>query len=258
MLRDSRGRVVRGRSQMRAVVEGLSLREVSLTGLGLLTGFLGGVFARPLFNLFSTVFGRRHDLISFDDDDDDNNNNSSNSHQPLFTQALNSREESKLVFCVRTDLKMQKGKIAAQVGHATLGAYKAALRINPAAVKRWEVNAQPKIALQVRSQTEVNQLERNAKRKGLPTYKVFDAGRTQIAAVSSFAISLYPIRARCACHAVYGEGMHAERCDYKVFADAIMILRPISCTQSICTLPSTYALYLGEFNRPGDWTSSCI
>jgi peptidyl-tRNA hydrolase, PTH2 family len=36
--------------------------------------------------------------------------------------------EQKMVLCVRTDLKMQRGKIAAQVGHGVLGAYKRALK----------------------------------------------------------------------------------------------------------------------------------
>ena len=34
----------------------------------------------------------------------------------------------KMVLVVRTDLKMGKGKIGAQCGHATLGSYKSALR----------------------------------------------------------------------------------------------------------------------------------
>lgn len=93
-------------------------------------------------------------------------------------------EEHKLVLCVRTDLKMGRGKIAAQVGHATIGAYKRAERKDVAALRRWENNAQPKIALQVGSRHQAEMLEREAKRRGLVTYMVYDAGRTQIAAVS--------------------------------------------------------------------------
>lgn len=36
--------------------------------------------------------------------------------------------ESKMVLCVRTDLKMQKGKTGAQIGHAVLGGYKRAMK----------------------------------------------------------------------------------------------------------------------------------
>mgnify|MGYP000403838077 CR=1 FL=1 len=47
-------------------------------------------------------------------------------------------EECKMVLVVRTDLKMDKGKIAAQCGHATLACYKAAMKHNPNIVKQWE------------------------------------------------------------------------------------------------------------------------
>lgn len=40
------------------------------------------------------------------------------------------------VLCVNASLAMGKGKIAAQCGHATLGAYKRALRYTPNSVRR--------------------------------------------------------------------------------------------------------------------------
>ena len=42
----------------------------------------------------------------------------------------------KMVLVVRRDLGMNKGKIAAQCGHAVLGCYKAAVRSQPAAANR--------------------------------------------------------------------------------------------------------------------------
>lgn len=93
------------------------------------------------------------------------------------------QEPHKLVLCVRTDLKMQKGKIAAQVGHATLGAYKEAQKHNAQALRTWEGQAQPKIALQVPSRDQATRLQNAAKRLNLTTYVVYDAGRTQVAAV---------------------------------------------------------------------------
>ena len=92
--------------------------------------------------------------------------------------------ECKLVLCVRTDLGMSRGKIAAQAGHATLGAYQKAKRMAPGMVRRWEQAAQPKIALAIRSAAQARELERAAKSASLPTYVVCDAGRTQVAAVS--------------------------------------------------------------------------
>eukprot|EP00188_Purpureofilum_apyrenoidigerum_P001877 Plantae.Rhodophyta-Purpureofilum_apyrenoidigerum.ctg20856.p1 GENE.Plantae.Rhodophyta-Purpureofilum_apyrenoidigerum.ctg20856~~Plantae.Rhodophyta-Purpureofilum_apyrenoidigerum.ctg20856.p1 ORF type:complete len:159 (+),score=29.56 Plantae.Rhodophyta-Purpureofilum_apyrenoidigerum.ctg20856:164-640(+) len=103
-------------------------------------------------------------------------------------------EEYKVVLCVRTDLGMKKGKMAAQCGHAALGIYKEALRKRPQKVRSWEANAQPKIALQIRSMQEARTLERMAKSKGIPSYMVYDAGRTQIASGSMTVLALGPAR----------------------------------------------------------------
>ena len=44
----------------------------------------------------------------------------------------------KQIFIVRTDLKMGKGKIAAQCSHAAVDAYEKALRENPKWVEEWK------------------------------------------------------------------------------------------------------------------------
>lgn len=44
----------------------------------------------------------------------------------------------KMVLCVNMELSMGKGKIAAQCGHATLGAYKRAARHAPTTLRSWE------------------------------------------------------------------------------------------------------------------------
>jgi hypothetical protein len=46
----------------------------------------------------------------------------------------------KLLLCVNNELKMTKGKIAAQCGHATLGAYKLASKHCASALHNWEFN----------------------------------------------------------------------------------------------------------------------
>ena len=50
------------------------------------------------------------------------------------------------------DLKMGKGKAAAQCCHATLAAYKQARRKCPEVLRVWECTGQPKITVKVRSQ----------------------------------------------------------------------------------------------------------
>merc|ERR1711934_1264356 len=73
----------------------------------------------------------------------------------------------KMVLCVRMDLKMGKGKIAAQCGHA-------------------------KVTLQVKDEEAMLDLYQRAKKIGVPTYIVVDAGRTQIAPNSRTVMSVGP------------------------------------------------------------------
>mmetsp|Transcript_9170 Transcript_9170/g.18283 ORF Transcript_9170/g.18283 Transcript_9170/m.18283 type:complete len:170 (+) Transcript_9170:193-702(+) len=98
----------------------------------------------------------------------------------------------KMVLVVNMELKMGKGKIAAQCGHAVLGAYKRGLQCAPSAVKVWEQIGQAKICLQCPTEEEMYQIEKKAKSKGLITNLVQDAGRTQIAAGSRTVLAIGP------------------------------------------------------------------
>ncbi|KAJ0014313.1 hypothetical protein Pint_21050 [Pistacia integerrima] len=90
-------------------------------------------------------------------------------------------DDFKMVLVVRNDLKMGKGKIAAQCSHATLGLYKKLLRRAPNALNRWEMCAQPKVVLKIESEEDMLVLQERAKSLELPTHITIDAGRTQIA-----------------------------------------------------------------------------
>ncbi|GAB9465866.1 hypothetical protein Gpo141_00003256 [Globisporangium polare] len=98
----------------------------------------------------------------------------------------------KMVLCVRTDLKMGKGKIAAQCCHATLGAYKRAVKRAPKAVRAWEMLGQAKVCLKVDSEEELLSLAAKASAHGLINYVVIDAGRTQIAPDSKTVLGIGP------------------------------------------------------------------
>lgn len=54
-----------------------------------------------------------------------------------------------MVLLIRNDLKMGKGKVAAQCAHAAVAAYKSASRCNKNVLKPWEYGGQPKITLKV-------------------------------------------------------------------------------------------------------------
>ncbi|KAG8459871.1 hypothetical protein KFE25_014434 [Diacronema lutheri] len=85
-----------------------------------------------------------------------------------------------MVLVVRTDLRMTKGKIAAQCCHGALGAYQLAAQTSPNALARWERSGCAKVALQVGSDAELIAVYRAARLHHLPHYLVVDAGRTQI------------------------------------------------------------------------------
>ena len=98
----------------------------------------------------------------------------------------------KMVLCVNMSLKMEKGKIAAQCGHATLACYRKSLKMCPDAVSWWERLGQAKIALKINDESEMEAIHAKAKALGLATYIVEDAGRTQIAAGSRTVLGIGP------------------------------------------------------------------
>ncbi|OAK93726.1 peptidyl-tRNA hydrolase [Phaeosphaeriaceae sp. SRC1lsM3a] len=103
-------------------------------------------------------------------------------------------EECKMVLVVRTDLGMTKGKIGAQCGHATLACYKHFLRTAPNSpvLRRWESLGQAKVALQVKSEEELEMLQAQALSLGLAAHIIHDAGRTQIASGSATVLGIGP------------------------------------------------------------------
>ena len=93
-------------------------------------------------------------------------------------------ETFKMVCLVRTDLGMGVGKIAAQCGHAVVGAYKNLVKANSSKwnedLAKWESTGHAKIVLKCKSKEELTALYESARDMGLNTYIVKDAGRTQI------------------------------------------------------------------------------
>jgi len=105
-----------------------------------------------------------------------------------------STEECKMVLVVRTDLGMRQGKIAAQCAHAALACYKTFLRDSPKSpiLRRWERQGQAKIALQVKTEEQLEVLQARAISMGLVAEVIVDAGRTQIEAGSQTVLGIGP------------------------------------------------------------------
>ncbi|KAJ2355835.1 hypothetical protein GGF43_002448 [Coemansia sp. RSA 2618] len=83
---------------------------------------------------------------------------------------LAQREGTKMVLVVRTDLKMAGGKVASQCAHATLECYRKAAKYAPEILKFWEYMGQAKITVKCRSQSEMEELNTNARELGLVTH----------------------------------------------------------------------------------------
>ncbi len=105
-------------------------------------------------------------------------------------------EELKMVLCVRTDLKMTKGKIAAQCVHAALGACRDAMasRKTNKMLTYWTMTGEKTVALQIDSEKSMMDLETLAKSSGLVCHICCDAGRTQVEAGSFTVLAIGPAK----------------------------------------------------------------
>ncbi len=99
-----------------------------------------------------------------------------------------------LLFLLRPVTDFLPGKIAAQCGHATLACYKNFLRNAPKSpiLRRWERQGQAKVALQVKSEEELETLQATAISLGIVAEVIADAGRTQIASGSHTVLGIGP------------------------------------------------------------------
>ncbi|XP_016085211.1 peptidyl-tRNA hydrolase 2, mitochondrial [Sinocyclocheilus grahami] len=100
--------------------------------------------------------------------------------------------EFKMILVVRTDLKMGKGKVAAQCSHAAVSAFKQVQRRNPELLKQWEYCGQPKVVVKAPDEDCLLELLSHAKEVGLPVSLIQDAGRTQIAPGSRTVLGVGP------------------------------------------------------------------
>ena len=84
----------------------------------------------------------------------------------------------KQTILVRADLKLPKGKLAAQAAHASV---EATLRSDKDLVKEWRVHGMAKIVVRVADERELLRYVQQAKDEGLTTAIITDAGRTVVA-----------------------------------------------------------------------------
>ncbi len=100
-------------------------------------------------------------------------------------------DEIKQVIVVRTDLDMGKGKIAAQVGHASVLGAEHVRKSHPEWFKEWWTG-QEKVVVKVSGIKELQEIKRHAIDLDLPWSEVSDAGHTQLAPGTTTCISIGP------------------------------------------------------------------
>ncbi|SMN20616.1 similar to Saccharomyces cerevisiae YBL057C PTH2 One of two (see also PTH1) mitochondrially-localized peptidyl-tRNA hydrolases [Maudiozyma saulgeensis] len=106
--------------------------------------------------------------------------------------------EVRMALVIRTDLKMEKGKVAAQCAHAALGCFRliatdpSKKSYNPVLTNRWLHGGQAKITLKCQNKEMMDELYAKALSLDVNAVVIHDAGRTQIAAGSATVLGIGP------------------------------------------------------------------
>ena len=95
----------------------------------------------------------------------------------------------KQVILVRTDIKMSKGKTAAQVAHA---AVEAVFNCNKKLVSNWRSTGMRKITLAVESESDLHRFNELAIENDLATGLIKDAGHTELAPGTFTCLAIGP------------------------------------------------------------------
>jgi len=98
----------------------------------------------------------------------------------------------KQVIVVRTDIRMGKGKVAAQAAHASLGAALKVMKNRSEWFESWEEEGQAKVVLKVTDQGALFELEKRALKEGLPVQVIEDRGLTQVPEGTVTCIAIGP------------------------------------------------------------------
>lgn len=98
----------------------------------------------------------------------------------------------KMVFVVRSDLGMGKGKIASQCAHAAIQCYKVGLKSQEKQVLNWLSSGQAKVVLKVSSESELKDVFKKANEAGICTSLIRDAGKTQLDSGTATVLGIGP------------------------------------------------------------------
>ena len=104
--------------------------------------------------------------------------------------------EYKQVIVLRTDLKMSKGKVAAQAGHAAVSSAEEARRHHPEWWRTWIEEGQCKVAVKAGNEDELLKLKEKAEEMKLPHALIADRGLTELPPNTMTCLGIGPAPSR--------------------------------------------------------------
>lgn len=103
---------------------------------------------------------------------------------------------TKMILCVRKDLKMSKGKMCAQCGHGAIGSFKIAQQYNAKMLSQWQQQGSKKIVLKLNDEEHLNSIKQQAQQANIMTHVVIDAGLTEVSPNTKTVLVLGPDTSR--------------------------------------------------------------
>ena len=101
-------------------------------------------------------------------------------------------EPPSMALVTRSDLKLSKGKLAAQCAHAAVRCALRARSRKARLVERWSKSGARKIVLECENVSELLQLKEQAKESGMVAMLIEDAGHTEIPAGTITVLGIGP------------------------------------------------------------------
>lgn len=98
----------------------------------------------------------------------------------------------KQAIIVRRDLKMDKGKLAVQVAHASLSSALLVQKKSPKIFREWIDFGQKKITLKAENTAELRELKKRAASLRIQSVMIKDAGLTQLSPGTTTALGIGP------------------------------------------------------------------
>ncbi|KAF0990397.1 hypothetical protein HZS_4940, partial [Henneguya salminicola] len=103
-----------------------------------------------------------------------------------------SASKYKMVIVLRKDLKLSKGKAAAQCCRASLGVYKISKQTRPNIIHSWENEGSGKIVLRAHSENELHQIYEFAQSCNIPTALIRDMENAGLEEGTPTAVAIGP------------------------------------------------------------------